>query len=180
MYKFKIAEIEFLNSYYIGSIIKLKYQAKGDMVKKLKIYLFITILFLLCSFMYASVNKPSPAKEILNFKPFDLVLPCQNEQSSIDYKQYFTDPEISGEIVYVIFKAKMEKEGDDVWALALLHGFKYAYTASSQAEKLAVGILFTNETGKIYYIERKVYTDFSNGKISNDEFVRRIQSEEVE
>ncbi len=139
----------------------------------------VTIFFLLHPLIFAAVT--GSGGRVLFRQDFrDLSVPCQNETSSIDYKQFYTDPEISGEIVYVIFRAKMEKEGDDAWALALFHGFKYAYTSSSKGEKLAVGILFTNETGKIYYIERSVYTDFLNGKIGNDEFVRRIQIEDVE
>jgi len=150
-------------------------------VKKPITFVCINIFFLLSSFVFAAADESYIQSEVVyNKRQPDLTLPCQDETSSIDYKQYFTDPEISGEITYVIFKAKMEQEGDDVWALALFHGFRYAYKASTKGEKLAVGILFTNETGKIYYIERTVYTDFLNGKISNDEFVRRIQIEEVE
>jgi hypothetical protein len=151
-------------------------------VKKAVTFLYINLFFLLCSFVFASADNSYAQNNIsLDHNPrCYLILPCQDDTSTIDYKQYFTDPEISGEIIYVIFKAKMEQEGDDVWALALFHGFKYAYKASNSGEKLAVGILFTNETGKIYYIERSVYAEFLNGKISNDEFVRRIQIEEVE
>jgi hypothetical protein len=139
----------------------------------------ITVFLTLHSLVFAAATGYE-GRFTIRRNPRDLSVPCQNETGGIDYKQYYTDPEISGEIVYVIFRAKMEKEGDDAWALALFHGFKYAYSSSTKGEKLAVGILFTNETGKIYYIERNVYTDFLNGKISNDEFVRRIQIEDVE
>ncbi|MBN1797015.1 MAG: hypothetical protein JW822_00440 [Spirochaetales bacterium] len=150
-------------------------------MKKTITFIYISVFFLLCSFVFAAANNSYAQSEtVRNKEQFDLTLPCQDDTSTIDYKQYYTDPEISGEITYVIFKAKMENEGDDVWALALFHGFRYAYKATTKGEKLAVGILFTNETGKIYYIERTVYTEFLNGNISNDEFVRRIQIEEVE
>ena len=148
-------------------------------MKKPGVLIGIAVFFIGNSLLFASSGMFHNFY-VLHQDSRELSLLCQKETSTIDYKQYFTDPEVTGEIVYVIFKAKMEKEGDDAWALALFHGFKYAYTASAKAKKLAVGILFTNETGKIYYIERTVYTDFVNGKISNDEFVRRIQTENVE
>jgi hypothetical protein len=151
-------------------------------VKKAVTFLCINLFFLVCSFTFASAaDSFTQNKTVFNRNPqFNLTLPCQDDTDSLDYQQYFTPPEITGEIIYVIFLEKMEQEGDDVWALALVHGFKYAYKASSSGKKLAVGILFTNETGKIYIIDRTVYTDFLNGKISNDEFVRRIQIEEIE
>jgi len=107
--------------------------------------------------------------------------PCDyDDVEDFDYAEYFTDPEREEDIVYVIYYNEIESQEDEEWALALLLGFDYAFSYAVVGDTLGVGIFFIDGSGKIYFVERNIYNEYMDDKISDDHFIDSIRWIDVE
>ena len=101
-------------------------------------------------------------------------------QEDTPLEDYYTEVEREGDVVYVIFNEPLVNEDDELWAYVLLGGFEITYENARLGDTLAVGIIYEQETSKIYYVDRDIYHGFITGEISDDDFIDAITWEEVE
>ena len=85
---------------------------------------------------------------------------------NIDYSKYFTNPERTGTIIYVFYNNFIDKADDKQFSYALLLGFEYAAKSAKPKDWLAVGIYFSNDKGKIYFIYKSVFDTLSKKELN--------------
>jgi len=123
------------------------------------------------------LKKIIPLAVLASLMSLALLSGCSSTQDSkASFADYFSYPQVNKNgIAYTVYNRQVAANDMDTLSVVLLSGYTYIEQTLNHYGYMGVAVQYSNNTSKLYVVERTVFDQFVNNQIDATAFVNSLK-----